>query len=325
MSDQTSIAEQVINRAAESAKPFDPPGLHAVGIEEFLSLEIPPREMILDPIVPSQGLVMVYSERGIGKTYFCLGIAYAVAAGGKFLTFSAPRPRRVLYIDGEMPARTMQERIAAIVKGAELAPPDPNYLGIITPDLQEGPIPNLSDPAAQKMLVTMIERDGYELIIIDNVSSLCDSGKENEAESWRPMQGLLLTLRRNGRSVLFVHHAGKGGKQRGTSKKEDPLDITVKLQRPVDYKTAEGARFEVHFEKARGVFGDSVEPFEARLDNNDRGVVWTVRRIENEDLQRVADLVNAGRNVRDVAAELGVSKTKAGRMRQTAAEKGLLR
>ena len=31
--------------------------------------EIKPREMLLDPIVPEQGLAMLYSYRGIGKTF----------------------------------------------------------------------------------------------------------------------------------------------------------------------------------------------------------------------------------------------------------------
>lgn len=54
---------------------------------------------------------------------------------------------------------------------------------------------------------------------------------------------------------MFIHHAGKSGAQRGTSKREDVLDTVVALKRPGDYVTSQGARFEVHFEKARGIFG----------------------------------------------------------------------
>ena len=68
-----------------------------------------------------------------------------------------------------------------------------------------------------------------------------------------------------GRAVLFVHHAGKGGPQRGTSRKEDVLDSVIALRRPEDYKASEGARFEVHFEKTRGFTGPDAEPFEATL------------------------------------------------------------
>ena len=77
-------------------------------------------------------------------------------------------------------------------------------------------------------------------------------------------------LRRRGISVLIVHHAGKGGQQRGTSRREDVLDTSISLRHPADYSPVEGARFEVHLEKARGVHGDAAKPFEAQFGNSGR-------------------------------------------------------
>src|SRR5215471_15817484 len=93
------------------------PRLRPLTAAEFLKLDLPPREMVLDPVLPTQGLGMVHSTRGIGKTLFALGIAYAVSSGGALLGLSAPQPRRVIYLDGEMPAATMQRRLAAMVAG----------------------------------------------------------------------------------------------------------------------------------------------------------------------------------------------------------------
>jgi hypothetical protein len=53
---------------------------------------------------------MLYSKRGVGKTFIALSIAYAVASGGKCLRWESPKPRRVLLIDGEMPLETLQSR-----------------------------------------------------------------------------------------------------------------------------------------------------------------------------------------------------------------------
>src|SRR3972149_4036961 len=75
--------------------------IQAVTIDEFLNMELPKREMLLSPFLPSQGLCLLYAKRGIGKTHVALGIAYAVATGRSFLKWHAPQPRRVLYIDGE--------------------------------------------------------------------------------------------------------------------------------------------------------------------------------------------------------------------------------
>lgn len=186
-----------------------PEKILAVTMDEFLQLELPKREMILAPFLPSQGLCLLYAKRGVGKTHVALGISYAVATGGAFLKWRAPRPRKVLYIDGEMPATAMQERLRRISVTENLKLPHPANLRLITPDLQEGAMPDLSIKGQREVLEELIQDS--DLIIIDNVSTLFRSGVENEAESWQPVQDWALELRRRGKSVLFVHHAAKGG------------------------------------------------------------------------------------------------------------------
>ena len=41
----------------------------------------------------------------------------------------------------------------------------------------------------------------------------------------------ILYLRAKGKSVIFVHHAGKNGKQRGSSRREDVLDTVIFLKK----------------------------------------------------------------------------------------------
>ena len=40
-----------------------------VGLQDFLALEVPPREFLLAPILPERSLSMLYAPRGIGKFY----------------------------------------------------------------------------------------------------------------------------------------------------------------------------------------------------------------------------------------------------------------
>src|SRR5271166_4626139 len=81
--------------------PQSPPLLQAVGFNDFLRLDIPAREMLLNPILPERSLAMLYAPRGVGKTLLSLSIGLAVAGGCALLRWSAPRQRRVLYVDGE--------------------------------------------------------------------------------------------------------------------------------------------------------------------------------------------------------------------------------
>ena len=53
--------------------------LVAYSLEELLELKIPKRQFLLSPWLQSQGLCMIYSTRGFGKTWIALEIAYTVA------------------------------------------------------------------------------------------------------------------------------------------------------------------------------------------------------------------------------------------------------
>jgi putative DNA primase/helicase len=296
--------------------------LTALTAGELLTMEIPEREMLLAPVLPGKGLVMIYSKRGVGKTFAALCIAYAVASGGTYLRWVASKPHRVLVIDGEMPLIALKQRLASIAFSSAAEPPSSDYIRIIAADYQENGIPDLATAEGVRAIEEHIA-DGVDLVIIDNLSTLCRAGKENEGDSWVPIQEWALDLRRRGISVLFVHHAGKGGAQRGTSKREDVLDTVIVLRHPDDYSPPDGARFEVHLEKARGVQGDQAKPFEARLEIRDDLMTWTTRDLESVEARRAADLKAEGFSVRDIGAEMGISKSKADRLLKKAREMGL--
>ena len=280
-------------------------------LEELLKRETPPRQNLLSPWLPSQGLCMIYAYRETGKTWVALSIAYAVASGGRFLNWHAEKAAGVLYIDGEMPFVQLKERLATIVLSEETEIQAP--LEFITPDVQEFGIPDLSTLAGQERIDKLITEE-TKLIVMDNLSTLIRTGKENEGESWLPVQGWALRLRRRGISVLFIHHAGKGGQQRGTSRREDVLDTVIALRQPTDYTSDKGAYFEIHFEKSRGLYGDEVKPFEARLETHEdnsgiKTINWTYKTLEDSTREKVKRYLDDKWTQKDIADQLGIKKS----------------
>ena len=311
-----SITEALPDGAARVDSPSSQPErLKPLTLSELFDLEIKEREMLLSPILPEKGLVMVYAYRGVGKTHVALGIGYAVASGGSFLKWTAPRARRVLLVDGEMPATSLRDRLLSIVAAAKKEA-EPDAMRVIAGDLiDEGGVGNLADPAVQGELDKYL--DGIELLILDNLSSLTAVIRDNDQESWTTIQQWLLRLRRRGISVLLVHHAGKAGEQRGTSRREDVLDTSISLRRPGDYVSSEGARFEVHIEKGRGITGDAAKPFEARLTADPEGQpIWAISEIADVQKVRVEALLADGLSVRDVAEETGIPKSTVHRIKK---------
>jgi RecA-family ATPase len=242
---------------------------------------------------------MIYAPRGVGKTHLALGCAYAVASGGTFLKWRAPRPRRVLLIDGEMPVVTLQERLDTIVTKAGEAVPE-GFIAIMPYDVFPEGGPDLSTEEGQAELEPFI--GDADLIVVDSISTICRGGKENEAESWAAIQAWALRQRRKGRTVLFVHHSGKSGDQRGTSKREDVMDTVIKLVRPTDYRAEDGARFIVEFTKNRGFMGPDAESFEAALSDGE----WNTRAVEDTRTARILELHAEGLTQREMAKQLGI-------------------
>jgi putative DNA primase/helicase len=215
-----------------------------------------------------------------------------------------------------------QERLAAIIAGFTKQPPADDYFRILSSDLSEVGLPDLATPEGQAWLDEQI--GDAEVVYLDNISTLVRSGKENEAEGWLPVQSWALRHRRAGRAVVILHHAGKGGTQRGTSRREDVLDTVIVLRRPEDYSPEQGARFEVHFEKTRGFYGNDAQPFEARYEVQDHAAVWTRVEISDADRARVVAAVKDGMSIREAADHLGMHKSKVERLRRKAMEAGEL-
>jgi hypothetical protein len=188
-------------------------------------------------------------------------------------------------------------------------------LTLLTPDLQDFGIPDLATFEGQTALSRHIET--ADLIILDNLSALVRAGNENDAESWLPLQGWALDLRRRGKTVLFVHHSGRSGNARGTSKREDLLDTVMALRHPANYRASEGLRAELHFEKTRHFQGKDAEPFELQLGKSTDGLgEWRTSDLELSRNEGAAALFAQGLDVRAVQEELGVSRAQAYRYQQ---------
>ena len=306
---------------AGTVQQVEPARLDTLGIDDLMALKIPEREMLLAPILPAKGLMMIHARRGGSKTFLALAMGLAVAGGTSLLRWSAPKPRRVLYVDGEMTLVDLQRRVAALKAGIGVNIPNESFR-LLAAD--HTTVPDLASEAGQRALDPLL--DGVDLLIIDNISTLCWTGSDNDSGSWTTIQEWILRLRRRGIAVLLVHHSGKSGEQRGTSRREDVLDTVIALRRPEDYQPQHGARFEVHIEKSRAHFGDAGRPFEASLVATPDGcaLTWSASDLKPTHIDQAVALFRSGVTVRAVTAQLGIGRSSAGRLRQKAQEDGLL-
>ena len=155
--------------------------LRLLRLDQLLEHPFREREPILGDWLLTSGLAMIHSWRGVGKTHTALGVAYAAASGGTFLRWKAPKPRRVFYIDGEMPGSSLAHRMAAIVDNSATEA-DPENFTVLTPDAQAEGMPDLAGPEGQAEIDGAIDDCDAELIVVDNLSCLVRGSKpENDS------------------------------------------------------------------------------------------------------------------------------------------------
>jgi putative DNA primase/helicase len=178
-----------------------------------MDMELPERRLLISPWLPERGIAMIYASRGIGKTFLALEIALAVASGGKFLNWEAAQAEKVLYLDGEMSLNDLQARLRKMDRGRKKL--FDKQIAFISPEMLEGPSPDLSVPLWHRELAPYADR--AKLIIVDNISTLCRTGNENDADSWQIVQQWAIQQKSAGRTVLFIHHLVIGIDWEGSS------------------------------------------------------------------------------------------------------------
>jgi len=296
------------------------PGLEAIDLNDFFSMEIPTREYLVYPWLRIQDLVMIHAWRGVGKTMLAAGVSWAIASGTEFLRWKAPEKRGVLYVDGELPADLLRDRF--LNQQSALGFHEDPMIKILSHELVQHGFLTLATPEGRKHVERLIS-DEISVVVFDNLSCLY-GGEENDAEGWQEMQDFLLRLRRRGIACVVIHHSGKGGQQRGTSRREDVLDTVINLKHPNGYKAEEGARFEIHFEKARGLSGDEVEPFEAHLTTTEDGhPVWVAKSLHPEK-DRALELMREGLGDEEIGKVVSKDRSTINRWRNDFKKSGVL-
>jgi putative DNA primase/helicase len=312
---------EFLNLKTEWLGHFDKATCSANGLAQ---LTVPPREPIIGDWFKQGDLGFIFGPKGIGKTWLALHIARQCAEGGNMADWKVHKPRRVLYIDGEMPLDNIRERDSALSS----VPVDGMfYLQHEALFHLTGQVLNLTNPSVQVALLEKCKRDGIEILFLDNLSCLFTGIRENDADAWELVLPWLLDLRRNRIAVVFIAHAGRSGTMRGTSRREDAAFWVMQLTETKDVgEIQDGAKFICRFVKNRNSTEAECPPLE-----------WHFRKPKNETrahiswkklstLQVFRQWVEDGlTSASDIAAEMGLSKGQVSKLAKQGMTAGWLK
>jgi putative DNA primase/helicase len=214
---------------------------------ELSTLQIVPRQKVIDDWCCKGDLGFIFAMRGLGKTWKAMNLAHGIAEGRDVGPWKIHLSEKVLYLDGEMPPSDTKARDKA------LGSPTDNLIYVNHEILFErtGRVMNLAD---RKFQIAVLERcvtAGFGVLFLDNLSTLASGVDENKAIDWELLLPWLMQLRRAHVTVIFVHHAGRNNEMRGHSKREDPCAWIMRLDAPNNADDQPGAHFITRFTKWR--------------------------------------------------------------------------
>lgn len=260
--------------AQGSVVPSTPLRDYVVSAADLFQMDVPKKEFLVSTFLATKSFGMVFAPRGLGKSWFAMALAVAIAQGkAEFLGWKIHRQGRALYIDGEMALADVRQRFMELSGLADIT----NLFVLPSEKLyMDGRPICLDQPQEQEAIVDLLqeldeEGSRIDLIIFDNLSTLRRGKDENSNSETQALIDFAVELRHRGYAVLFVHHANKSGEQRGASILEVPMDYVIqlkKLDKPSPF--VKGAQFSVEFSKVRGKAPAAVS-FAAHLEEDNNG------------------------------------------------------
>jgi hypothetical protein len=251
------------------------------------------------------------------------GTWQSVSKGVDYGPWGCEIPRKTLYVDGEMPLRSMQERL-------KLLNPNPTgNLFIMSRERlmdEARMLLNLCESYQQEAFLDYCTQGKIKVVFLDNLSSLCWGMKENEADSWEQVLSWLLMLRQSGIAIIIVHHANRNGNEmRGTSRREDAADWVIKVSPNFKFaKIDKGTAFTTTFTKNREDNGDHEESMDWTFVTEDgkTNVNWKRTDLETRIYELIKSRVEY---CSDIAEGLNRSKVEICRCAKKLQDMGLIK
>ena len=184
-------------------------------------------DWLVEPLLPAGRLIALYAEGKAGKSLLALEIAAALATGKPILAQPQQPPLPVIYIDQEMTADDLYDRLTDLGYGTADNLEHLHYYQLQT-------LWPFDTAQGGEQLTDLVNQHQAQLVILDTVARLVD-GPENDADTYTAAyRHTFRPLKAQGVVVLRLDHAGKdpGKGQRGSSAKNDDVDIVWRLTAP---------------------------------------------------------------------------------------------
>lgn len=231
--------------ATVNEPPADDDADNMVPLIDWTNLPDSGDDIVEGLIVPARWVQFVAAPKA-GKSSLTMWVAIQLAQGRDPFDGTPIDPVRILYCDGEMGFRDLEELIRAVGH-------DPAMLGL--PATTERM--RLDGPVGASRLLRRVDRDEPQAVFLDGLNGFVDpTASENSDETWRPFVAYTIDpLKQHGIAIISCDNFGKDPTRgaRGSSVKADKADAVVEVKR-----TDKGVRLRTTHQRG-GAYLDSLD------------------------------------------------------------------
>lgn len=204
-----------------NAAPATAPDIYSImsraGDLKALDIKI---EYLVEGLIPDGMITVMYARSGMGKSTLMTQLCHSVSTGQPFMGLQVQQ-RECVYLDYENGLAVIVERLKK-VQADDVAPFHIWHPG------SEPPPP----PLDKKEFASLAAIRPGSLVIVDTLKA-CNDADENKATEMKPIFDKLKQLRRQGLTIIELHHTAKGddGKFRGSNVIQDQADHCLVLHK----------------------------------------------------------------------------------------------
>lgn len=300
-----------------------------VDMQTAFNTEYPKPKFVMEPILRERTVMQISGDYGAGKSMFGLYTAMCVANGWDFLDwkFKASGPIPVLYVEGELPASDIQDRLLTFADAKGFNDPNSgkklnyeNFFQLTLDDLELNghkygfdklAVSNEEDEAIkgrlkiENTLNKIKERLGkFPILFLDNISALT-AIDENKATDWSSLMMWLMNLKTRGIITIFFHHTGKStGTASGSNMAQRLIDTHIILKKlPENYRfnmQGRNVQCSISFDKFRNFGGEQAKSF--LLTCSDQGNWKKYPMLDQKDF-KIIECLEKGMTVKAMCEE----------------------
>lgn len=322
--DLTEQLKNAIESNAIVARNGNGNGHVGTSLLDFLKMEFPPQEHLIEGLVPRGASVMIVALPHRMKSFFTTGLALAATvAGDKIMgKLVVSRPVKTMLVQVEDPEEVVQKRIRDFMSTNQFLNCNPDYVWVVKRKDFTGFTPQWC-----KKLVKQAMEFKADIIVLDVLRRIFEGhGDLNSPTDTSKFLEMIDAIRDvTGAAVVLVHHENKKDADlmnaaAGSYNFPGWANVMIQFKR----KTMTGTVSHVEIE-VDNKLGPSAEPMRMILDLASPYPVTLQSLEDGEGLADAIEQMDSEWNIRTLIEVMGISRTSAQRRVKEWLNRGLIR